>query len=58
MVNITFKAKNKGTIQYLAIDSMGLKVYGERERKVKKHGTDGKQQVWHMLHLAVNINMY
>ncbi|ATF09775.1 Mobile element protein [Candidatus Enterovibrio altilux] len=35
MVNITFKTKNKGTIQHLVIDSTGLKVYGESEWKVK-----------------------
>ncbi|ATF08580.1 Mobile element protein [Candidatus Enterovibrio altilux] len=33
---------------------MGLKVYGEGEWKVKKHGTDGKQQAWGKLPLAIN----
>ncbi|ATF08926.1 Mobile element protein [Candidatus Enterovibrio altilux] len=41
MVNGTFRVKNKGTIQHLAIDYTGLKVYGEGEWRVKKHGTDG-----------------
>ncbi|ATF09047.1 Mobile element protein [Candidatus Enterovibrio altilux] len=31
-----FKTKNKGSIQHLTIDSTELKVYGEREWKVKK----------------------
>ncbi|GAB7224325.1 hypothetical protein VoSk93_35440 [Vibrio owensii] len=34
-VNVAFKTKTKGTIQYLAIDATGLKVYGEGEWKVK-----------------------
>ncbi|HAS3930664.1 TPA: transposase, partial [Vibrio cholerae] len=42
-----------GAIQHLAIDATGLKVYGEGEWKVKKHGTDGKRRVWRKLHLAV-----
>ncbi|ATF08789.1 Mobile element protein [Candidatus Enterovibrio altilux] len=29
MVNIVFKTKTKGSIQHLAIDSTGLKIYGE-----------------------------
>lgn len=45
-VNVAFKTKTKETIQHLAIDATGLKVYGEGEWKVKKHGTDGKRRVW------------
>ncbi|ATF09473.1 Mobile element protein [Candidatus Enterovibrio altilux] len=30
-INVTFKAKTKGTIQHLALDSSELKVYGENE---------------------------
>lgn len=52
-VNVAFKTKTKATIQHLAIDATGLKVYGEGEWKVKKHGTDGKRRVWRKLHLAV-----
>ncbi|ATF09813.1 Mobile element protein [Candidatus Enterovibrio altilux] len=29
IVNVTFKTKNKGRTQHLAIDAMGLKVYNE-----------------------------
>ncbi len=40
-----FKTKNKGSIQHLTIDSTELKVYGEREWKVKKnHGTNEKRE--------------
>lgn len=55
-VNVDFKTKTKGTIQHLAIDATGLKVYGEGEWKVKKHGTDGKRRVWRKLLLAVDTN--
>lgn len=57
-VYIAFKTKAKGTIQHLAIDATGLKVYGEGEWKVKKHGTDGKRRVWRKLHLAVDIDTH
>ncbi|ATF09068.1 Mobile element protein [Candidatus Enterovibrio altilux] len=30
-INVTFKAKNKGNIQHLAINFTGLTVYGEGE---------------------------
>ncbi len=43
-VEISFKTKTRGAIQHLAIDATGLKVYGEGEWKVKKHGTDGKRR--------------
>ncbi|MEZ8714215.1 IS5 family transposase [Vibrio alginolyticus] len=52
-VEVSFKPKTRGAIQHLAIDATGLKVYGEGEWKVKKHGTDGKHRVWRKLHLAV-----
>ncbi len=57
-VNITFKPKAKRAIQHLAIDATALKVYGEGESKVKKHGTDGKRRVWCKLHLAVDTNTH
>ncbi len=57
-VNVAFKPKTKGAIQHLAIDATGLKVYGEGEWKVKKHGADGKRRVWRKLHLAVDTNTH
>ena len=57
-VNVSFKTKIKGPIQHLAIDATGLKVYGEGEWKVKKHGTDGKRRVWRKLHLAVDTSTH
>ncbi|WP_240698077.1 IS5 family transposase, partial [Vibrio sp. F12] len=57
-VNVSFKTKTRSAIQHLAIDATGLKVYGEGEWKVKKHGTDGKRQVWRKLHLAVDTGTH
>lgn len=57
-VEVSFKPKTKGAIQHLAIDATGLKVYGEGEWKVKKHGTDGKRRVWRKLHLAVDTSTH
>ena len=44
------KTKTGGIIQHLAIDAIGLKVYGEGEWKVNKRGTDRKRRVWRKLH--------
>lgn len=38
----------------IALDSTGLKVYGEGEWKVRKHGA-GKHRTWMKLHLAVDV---
>ncbi|EGU36720.1 transposase [Vibrio ichthyoenteri ATCC 700023] len=57
-VNVAFKIKTKGTIQYLAINATGLRVYGEGQWKVKKHGTDGKRRVWRKLHLTVYVDTH
>ena len=38
---------------YIVLDSTGLKVYGEGEWKVKKHGAD-KRRTWRKLHLAMD----
>lgn len=40
----------------LAADSTGLKVFGEGEWKVRKHGW-GKHRTWQKLHLAVETDM-
>ena len=42
----------KGKID-VVVDSTGLKVYGEGEWKVKKHGW-AKHRTWRKLHLAIN----
>jgi hypothetical protein len=45
-------SKVKGAVT-LVVDSTGLKVYGEGEWKVRKHGWS-KRRTWRKLHLAVN----
>ncbi len=57
-VEVSFKTKARGTIQHLAIDATGLKVCGEGEWKVKKHGTDGTRRVWRKLHIAVGTGTH
>jgi hypothetical protein len=43
----------KEPIAHIVLDSTGLKVYGEGEWKVRKHGAS-KRRTWRKLHLAVN----
>ncbi|WP_394336775.1 hypothetical protein [Candidatus Enterovibrio altilux] len=45
MVNVTFKTKNKGTIQYLNIYSTSLTVYKRDALKVTQPCTDGKLRI-------------
>lgn len=56
-VSIPFKNPTRGEIAHLVIDSTGLKVFGEGEWKVKKHGQE-KRRVWRKLHLAVDANTH
>ncbi len=52
-VNVSFKTSTRGEIAHLVIDSSGLKVFGEGEWKVKKHGKE-RRRIWRKLHLAVD----
>ena len=45
--------KTKKHITDLVVDSTGLKVYGEGEWKVRKHGW-GKHRTWRKLHVALD----
>ncbi|CAI1966823.1 Transposase DDE domain [Serratia proteamaculans] len=56
-VNILFKTPTRGEIAHLVIDSTGLKVFGEGEWKVEKHGQE-KHRVWRKLHLAVDAGSH
>lgn len=40
---------------HLAVDSTGLKVFGEGEWKVRKHGVS-KRRTWRKLHLSVDVD--
>ncbi|WP_234920441.1 transposase, partial [Aeromonas veronii] len=52
-VTVAYRQPSKGGITDLVIDSTGLKVFGEGEWKVRKHGAE-KRRVWRKLHLAVD----
>jgi len=45
--------KRKKVIGHLVVDSTGLKVYGEGEWKMRKHGKS-KRRVWRKIHLSVD----
>ncbi len=51
-VNISYKAKTQG-ITDIAVDSTGIKIFGEGEWKMRTHGK-GKRRTWRKLHLAVD----
>lgn len=48
--------KSKGPL-HLVLDSTGLKVYGEGEWKVRKHGYS-KRRTWRKLHLAIDAETH
>ena len=56
-VNVSFKTPTWGEIAHLVIDSTGLKVFGEGEWKVRKHG-QSRRRIWRKLHLAVDADTH
>ncbi len=56
-VSVSFKAPTRGEIAHLVIDSTGLKVFGEGEWKVEKHGKE-RRRIWRKLHLAVDAKTH
>lgn len=56
-VQVKDRNKSRGAICHIAIDSTGLKVFGEGEWKVKKHGAE-KRRTWHKLHLAIGVDTH
>ena len=56
-VEIKYRNQSRGAIRHIAIDSTGLKVFGEGEWKVKKHGSE-KRRMWRKLHLAVDVDTH
>nr|WP_283166191.1 IS5 family transposase [Shewanella fodinae] len=52
-VDIRYHNPSRGAIAHLVIDATGLKVYGEGEWKIRKHGKE-KRRTWRKLHLAVD----
>ena len=56
-IQVKYRNKSRGAIRHIAIDSTGLKVFGEGEWKVKKHGAE-KRRTWRKLHLAVDVDTH
>jgi len=52
-VEVNYRLPSNGKAAHLVIDATGLKVFGEGEWKVRKHGAE-KRRVWRKLHLAVD----
>jgi hypothetical protein len=42
---------------HIAVDSTGVKIYGEGEWKVRKHGW-GKRRTWRKIHLGVDVSTH
>lgn len=45
-------------VKRVVLYTTDLKVYGEDEWKVKKHGTDEKRRVWRKLHITFDTNTH
>jgi len=54
-IEIKYRNLSRGAIRHIAIDSTGLKVFGEW--KVKKYGSE-KRQTWRKLHPAVDVDSH
>lgn len=52
-LSVHLSSVNKSDITDIVVDSTGLKVYGEGEWKVRKHGA-GKHRTWMKMHVAVD----
>lgn len=54
-LSLTLTQRKSSGPMHLVVDSTGLKLYGESEWKVRKHGKD-KRRTWLKLHLAIDQN--
>lgn len=52
-LKIPLKKKSRRKEMHIVVDSTGLKVFGEGEWKVRKHGKE-KRRTWLKLHLAID----
>jgi Transposase DDE domain len=55
-LEVDLSRKSRGPL-HLVLDSTGLKVYGEGEWKVRKHGYS-KRRTWRKLHLAIDAETH
>jgi hypothetical protein len=56
-VDIKYRNPCRGPIAHLVVDATGLKVYGEGEWKMRKHGKE-KRRTWRKLHLAIDARTH
>jgi hypothetical protein len=56
-VDIKYRNPCRGPIAHLVVDATGLKVYGEGEWKMRKHGKE-KRRTWRKLHLAIDAQTH
>lgn len=52
-VEVHYRSPSREPIAHVVIDATGLKVYGEGEWKMRKHGKE-KRRVWRKFHLAID----
>ena len=52
-VDIKYRNPSRGAVTYVVVDATGLKVYGEGEWKMRKHGKE-KRRIWRKLHLTID----
>lgn len=56
-VEVHYRLPSRGPIGHVVIDATGLKVFGEGEWKMRKHGNE-KRRVWRKLHLAIDASTH
>ncbi len=56
-VDIKYRNPCRGPITHLVVDAIGLKVYGEGEWKMRKHGKE-KRRTWRKLHIAIGTRTH
>jgi hypothetical protein len=56
-LTVAIPYRSRGGPLHLVIDSTGLKVLGEGEWKVRKHGAD-KRRVWRKVHLVIDADSH
>ncbi|WP_042483451.1 IS5 family transposase [Vibrio diazotrophicus] len=56
-VEVQYRLPSRGPIAHVVIDATGLKVFGEGEWKMHKHGKE-KRRSWRKLHLAIDASTH
>lgn len=56
-VEVHYRLPSRGPVAHVVIDATGLKVFGEGEWKIRKHGKE-KRRIWRKLHLAIDADTH